>query len=220
MCKNPHLLPFNPNLIIRLLHTNINFTFADYIFQQIKGTAMGAAFSPTIANIYMSSLIRNFLATQTTTPLIFKRYIDDIFLIWNDTQTTLNRFLSNLNYFHHSLKFTHEHSELSINFLDLKIYKGSAFSYTNILDTCTYQKAQNLYQYLDFTSTHPLRVFKALIRGECIGYARTNTTEEMFIATVNVFKTRLYKRNYPKPLVEKSVYPVSFLKKKTIPASK
>ena len=43
------LILYDPNLIIHLLHTNVNFNyfeFAIFFFQQIKGTAMGAAFSP------------------------------------------------------------------------------------------------------------------------------------------------------------------------------
>ena len=83
--KHLYLLTFDPNLIMRLLHTNINynyFTFDNLTFQQIKGTAMGAVFSPTIANIFMSTILRDFLSTQSTTPLLITRYIDDIFIIW------------------------------------------------------------------------------------------------------------------------------------------
>ena len=156
MCEHPHLLAFDPNLIIRLLHTNINynyFTFADLTFQQTKGTAMGAAFSPTFANIYMSTILRDFLRTQTTQPLIITRYIDDILMIWTDTTEELNNFLTNLNSFHNNLNFTHEYSHLTIDFLDLTIYKGTHFAYTNLLDTKTFQKPQNLNQYLLFLST-------------------------------------------------------------------
>ena len=67
MIQHRHLLLFDPNLIVQLLHTNINhnyFEFASLIFQQIRGTAMGAAFSPTVANIYMSVVVRRFLRTQ------------------------------------------------------------------------------------------------------------------------------------------------------------
>ena len=40
-----------PNLIIQLLHINVNnnyFEFASLIFQQIKGTAVGAQLSPQL----------------------------------------------------------------------------------------------------------------------------------------------------------------------------
>ena len=73
MYSKSHLLLFDPNLIIQLLHTCINsnfFEFASMVFQQIKGTAMGAAFSPTVANIYMSVTIRRLLLTQYKPPLL------------------------------------------------------------------------------------------------------------------------------------------------------
>ena len=57
MYRKRHLLQFDPNLIIQLLHISINFNFFEFAsltFQQTKGTAMEAAFSPTVANIYMS----------------------------------------------------------------------------------------------------------------------------------------------------------------------
>ena len=84
-----HLLLLDPNLIIQLLHINVNynyFEFATLIFQQITGTAMGAAFSPTIANIFMSVVLRRFLRTQLHHPLLLKRYIDDILIIWTKSQ--------------------------------------------------------------------------------------------------------------------------------------
>ena len=216
MCHHPHLMSFDPNFIIRLLHTNINynyFTFANLTFQQTNGTAMGAAFSPTIANIYMSTVVRYFLQTQTTKPLTFKRYIDDIFMIWTDTTDELNNFLTNLNSFHTNLHFTHEQSHLTIDFLDLTIYKGTHFYFTNLLDTKTFQKPQNLYQYLHFTSTHPPKIFKAIIRGECIRYIRTNTTYETYMATVHNFKLRLRKRNYPERLINKTINTVQYNKR-------
>ena len=148
MHNKSHLFTFDPNFITRLLHININhnyFRFGHHTFQQIKGTAMGAAFSPTIAKIFMSSIIRSFLLTQPIQPHTVTRYIDDIFIIWTDTTETLTSFLNDLNHFRPSLTFTHEHSTASINFLDLTIYKGFNFHITNTLEIKTFQK---LYQYL------------------------------------------------------------------------
>ena len=213
MHNHSHLFAFDPNLIIRLLYININynyFSFTHHTFQQIKGTAMGAAFSPTIANIFMSTVIRAFLLTQNIKPLSLARYIDDIFLIWTGTTQELTTFLADLNSFHPDLRFTHEYSSSAINFLDLTIFKGPQFPYTNILDTKTYQKPLNLYQYLYFTSTHPKKVFKSIIRGECIRYVRTNTTEETYCATVCAFKQRLRKRGYPSFFTDKIVNTVHY----------
>lgn len=88
-----------------------SFSFATYIFQQMTETAMGAAFSPTIANIdiFMPVFIRKILGTQ---PLLLKHYIDDIFLIWTRTQDRSN-FLWDLNYFHPSTLHTSLHKYVS-----------------------------------------------------------------------------------------------------------
>ena len=49
-------------------------------FQQISGTAIGTKFAPPYACIYMDQVEQKFLAMQINEPLIWLRYIDDIFL--------------------------------------------------------------------------------------------------------------------------------------------
>ena len=215
MCAHPDLIAINPNAIKQLLHVNVNynyFTFAVLNFQQIKGTAMGATFSLTVANIYMSKIIKQFLQTQSTTHFLLFRYIDDIFIIWKNTIEELETFLGRLNSFHPNLKFTHEFTT-SIDFLDLTIFKGNCFNFTNLLHTKTYQKPQNVYQYLHFSSTHSLKIFKAIIKGECIRFVRTNTTPEGYAAIVHLFKQRLHRRGYPKALIYKTTSSVKYNKR-------
>ena len=180
MNQNRHLLPFDPNLFIKLLHINVNhnyFEFASLIFQQIKGTAMGAAFSPTAANIFMSVTIRRFLHTQNKKPLLLVHYIDDIFMIWIHTEDELKKFLIDLNSHNSALSYTYHYSLSTVDFLDLTVYKSPRFAVTNILDTKTFQKPHNLYQYLHYTSNHQKSVHKAIISGELIRYVRTNMSE-------------------------------------------
>ena len=210
MFKYRELLLFDPNFIIKLLHINVNnnyFEFATLIFHQISGTAMGAAFSPTIANIFLSVIIRRFLETQNHTPLLLTRYIDDIFMVWTHDTDSLNVFLQQLNKFHPSLSFTHQYSPDSVDFLDLTIFRDSN---TNRLQTKTFQKSQNLYQYLHFDSYHPKSVFKALIIGECTRYVRTNSLEINYQHMVQYFKQRLIQRNYPKKLVDSTTCLVKY----------
>ena len=212
MQERRHLILTDPNLIIKLLHININFNyfeFATFIFQQIHGTAMGAAFSPTVANIFMSIILQNFLKTQQNQPLLLVRYIDDIFMLWPN-ENTLNQFLSALNNYHPNLKFTHTSSKSSVNFLDLTIYKGPSFHDTHRLEFKTFQKPQNLYQYLEYTSAHPRNVYKSIILGECIRYLRSNSRPETYAATVKVFQNRLQDRKYPIKLVKNLTSEVQF----------
>ena len=212
MLSRRHLLAYDPNLVIKLLHTNINynyFQFAGFIFQQTQGTAMGTAFSPTVANIFLSVVLQQFLNTQSTKPILIKRYIDDIFIIWPESET-LQEFLSALNSFHPNLKFTHKTSHTTVDFLDITVYKGPSFYQTHKLDLKTYQKPQNLYQYLEFTSEHPKHVYSSIILGECIRYVRTNTRPETYIATVTTFQKRLQIRQYPQKMVKQLTSRIKF----------
>ncbi len=205
MWKHQDILPFDPNLIIRLLHLNVNynyFEFASLIFHQVQGTAMGAAFSPTVANIFMSVFFRNFLSTCKYQPLFLKRYIDDIFIIWPN-RDTLEQFTTAMNDFHPSIVFKCSSSESSIDFLDVTLYKGERFLRSNILDLKTFQKAQNLYQYLHYSSCHSESVYKGIVTGECIRYARTNSSPENYHSQIHLFRGRLLKRGYPAALIDR-----------------
>ena len=50
----------------------------------------------------------NFFEKQTVKPLVWLRYIDNIFFIWKENEEKLEEFLENLNNFHPNLKFTSE----------------------------------------------------------------------------------------------------------------
>ena len=77
---------FTVHATVRLLHIhfNYNYNFSDVRFQQIHGVAMGAAFSPSLANVIMSVTLHNFLHTQAITPLLLVCYIVDVFILFND----------------------------------------------------------------------------------------------------------------------------------------
>ena len=213
MQTHRHLLLFEPNLIIQLLQICINhnyFQFTNLIFQQIQGTAMGTTFSPSLANIFMSAFLRRFLHDQPYPPMLIKRYIDDLYMLLQHGGASLNTFIDELNQFHPNIHFKYTFSDREVSFLDLSIYKGACFTTTHRLDTTTFQKPQNLYQYLHFTSNHPKQMFKAIITGELMRYVRTNTTEEGFHSMSTLFKERLLKRGYPINLVQKTIRTVSY----------
>lgn len=130
-------------------------------------------------------------------------------MIWPEKES-LNEFLTNLNQFHPNLKFTHTHSPSEIDFLDLTIYKGPNFLVNHKLDIKTFQKPQNLYQYLEYTSEHPRNVFTSIILGECSRYLHTNTQPETYAATVRAFQKRLQERQYPNKLVGKVTSRIKF----------
>ena len=97
------------------------FEFDSKVKQQVSGTAIGTKFAPPYACIFMDKVETDFLETQVVKPLVWLRYIDNIFFIWNESEEKLDEFLENLNNFHPNLKFTSEKSKKSVNFLDVKV---------------------------------------------------------------------------------------------------
>ena len=61
----------------------------------------------------------------TNKPLIWKRYIDDIFSLWNTNKEAIDNFTELANSFHPTMKFTAEISDTEITFLGTCVYKGN-----------------------------------------------------------------------------------------------
>ena len=59
---------------------NNYFEFDRSVYQQVSGTAIGTKFAPPYACIFMDRLENEILDTQILKPLVWLRYIDDIFL--------------------------------------------------------------------------------------------------------------------------------------------
>ena len=69
----------------------------------------------------MADLEEKILSAFEENPMIWWKYIDDIFLIWEHGEETLEKILNKLNSFYPKIKFTAEHSKETINFLDLNL---------------------------------------------------------------------------------------------------
>ncbi|XP_070562321.1 uncharacterized protein [Ptychodera flava] len=113
------------NTIIRflklVLYSN-NFVFNNQHFLQIHGTAMGQKMAPSYAIIYMGDLEEKILQDAPSTPLLWHRFIDDIYSIFVANMQAITAFFKFLNSYHPTIKFTMEISKTSIPFLDVKVH--------------------------------------------------------------------------------------------------
>ena len=91
--------------------------------------------SPALATIYIGQLEEAFLSSRIFQPVLWVRYIDDIFLVWAHPLKEFNTFLSEINSIEERINFTAEVFEHSCNFLDLTIYKSPQFETTRLLST-------------------------------------------------------------------------------------
>jgi hypothetical protein len=101
------------------------FTIKNKIYLQKRGLPMGSCLSGTLANIFLDAFEKNIIPKYSTKneTFIYARYIDDIFIVSKDketTQTIFNNLSNNTN-----LKINFETSNKQVSFLDLQISKNS-----------------------------------------------------------------------------------------------
>ena len=125
------------------------------LYLQVQGTAMGTKMAVAFANIFMSAIETEIINKSPHKPLVWKRFIDDIFSLWNVDKEEIYSFIELANNHHPTIKFTAEVSETETAFLDTCIYKGERFKKESILDVRTHFKPTETYQYTCFSSCHP-----------------------------------------------------------------
>ena len=129
---------------------NNYFEFNGKVKKHISGTEIGTKFAPPYACIFMAQVETEFFKTQKHKPLVWFRYIDDVFFISTHGKEKLCIFLEDLNNFHPNIKFSYEVNKENIYFLHLNI----RFSDGNI-STNLYVKPTDRHQFLQYTSSHP-----------------------------------------------------------------
>ena len=121
-------------------------------------------------------------------PTVWKRYIDDIFPLWDISKSDIEAFIEQANLHHPNIKFTAEISDTETVFLDTVVYKGTRFKEKSILDVKTRTET---FQYTHFTSCHPPSVKKRFVKGEALRILRTNSSKTTFEENISNFKKAL-----------------------------
>jgi hypothetical protein len=194
-------VPYNSSLIelLELVLYKNNFEFNNSHYIQTGGTAMGTRVAPSFANLFMAYFEKKFVYCYKPGPLLWVRYIDDIFCIWTNGEQSLNNFFTHLNSCHPTIKFTFEYGTKNISFLDtsVSIQDGS-------LVTDLYTKPTDTHNYLSFGSCHPSHTKKALPYSQFLRVKRICTNTEDFIKNATTLKTHFTRRGYPKPLIDEA----------------
>ena len=79
-----------------ILTSNI-FKFGSDYFLQKSGIAIGNVTAPSLANLFMELLKKTLLSKCSKKPLVWFRYIDDVFFIWTHSKEDLDDFLEFCN---------------------------------------------------------------------------------------------------------------------------
>ena len=88
------------------------FEFDEKTFKQTRGTVIGTKFAPPYAILFMANLEEKMLEGFEKKPMIWWRYIDDIFFIWEHGEESLKVFIEKVNMLHSTIQFTLEKRKL------------------------------------------------------------------------------------------------------------
>ena len=72
---------------------------------------MGTKMAVSFANLFMSAVETEILNASTKQPLVWKRYIDDVFSLWNINIEEIDGFIEQANRHQPTIKFTAEISD-------------------------------------------------------------------------------------------------------------
>ena len=197
-------LPFSKITTKRLLNFVLKenyFSFNQTIYHQITGVAMGTPIAPTLACFFMHHIETSFFATQQLLPLIYKRYIDDIFLVWTHGPDTFQTFFNNFNSFHPKISFTNHCSSSSVDYLDLTIYIDPA--HPTKIQYRPFHKATNSFQYVHASSHHPTNTKNAIIYSEALRHIRLTSDPTNIDPQLEHLKTHFRNRGYPTSTINK-----------------
>ena len=120
---------------------------------------MGTICAPAYANILMAEFEQKYVYLLIKDkPILFLRYIDDIFMVWTKSEKQLKDFMSELNQKHPSIKFDYQFDCKQIEFFYTLVY----IDQQNKLQTTPFRKSSDRQNVLNAKPEHPYSLKKSI----------------------------------------------------------
>ena len=164
----------------------------------------GVKLAPTYACLGLGKFEKLvFTSNQTLLEkiILWKRFIDDVFMLFRGTKSECGALVDWLNSLLPGVvKFKFDFSHSKIEFLDLEILIEDGYLKTNL-----YIKPSNKQLYLDYNSNHPLQCKQSIPYSQALRVVeRCATTTDRDFHLDNL-KGKLEARNYPVSVIDKQL---------------
>lgn len=176
-------------------------------FKQICGIAMGAKYAPSVANLYMAEWEEE--AVYKNRPqqlLLFKRFIDDIIVIWAGDKESLMDFGFNLNLNNKNINLSWEINDEKIQFLDLEILKEDGRFITQ-----TFFKQVDRNSYLPIDSCHHAPWLNNIPKGQLTRLKRNCTKQDVFLKQAEFIRQRFIQKGYGPDFIKEKIKDVAVM---------
>ena len=201
-------------LLTLVLECNV-VEFNGSLYQQTWGTSMGAACSPLYADLFMSELETTFLKTtgkkfkDNIYRGFFRRFLDDIVILWKGSRERLEEFMCCFNNFHQTVKFTcslDDFAKKTAVFLDTTIVIEEGSMHTDL-----YIKPTAANQYLLPSSCHHPSLTRNIPYSLAFRIKRICSREQDCIKRLEELRSMLLARKYRKKVIEAAFQKLSNL---------
>jgi len=196
--------------LLEICLTTNEFQFAGQLFIQILGTAMGKAFAPNLANMYLRELDQKATSHDEYKIDLYSRFIDDIFFIWLSDLSKLREYEEYLNNLIPDIKISFKAQQQHIEFLDVLVYTSPVPGSLdhNILKTCTHFKSTDTHQLLHTRSFHPNHTTVGILKSQLIRFRRLSSTKSDYNKSCRILFRVLQRRGYKRSLFRKLKYKI------------
>lgn len=130
-------------------------------------------------------------STTRTQLLLYKRYIDDLFFIWEGSRDSLQEFLNELNSNNNNIRLTSDFSQNDIHFLDVNIFRQG-----DGLGTKVYFKPTDSNSYLPSSSGHHPKWLKNIPKGQLTRVKRNCSNKADFLRQAQVVRKKFVEKGY------------------------
>jgi hypothetical protein len=178
------------NFLLQLLKIHLlenTVEFEGQCFKQVSGLPMGRAWAPAVANVFMNHWERLLFSQLPSTPVVFKRYLDDILTVADSVESAeclINTMRNTLPY----IKIGTCLVGVRVNYLDLQLSlvrndtPNTRLPFLSHIGICRYtypntlvslkselfRKPSDLIVLLDFKSNHPMHVVQGTLFGQLV----------------------------------------------------
>jgi hypothetical protein len=203
----------------RYICDNNYFQYANEVYRQTNGIAMGTNAAVNLANYFLAKRLDPFFQTKLAgRGLLYKRFIDDLFLLFFGTEEELQNILHTANNIIPGISLTMNHSTTSVDYLDITLsleytnsmqfrtlLPGAPYERLFTIDIAyrTFQKELNKYIYITPHSAHTFSMLRGFVIGELKRYRLTNSTTSTFNSIRRLFRLRLLDRGYSHSIIGK-----------------
>lgn len=199
-------IPFTREQMKKLLELSVceaPFRFQSKIYRQMDGVAMGSPLAPILADLWLQKIEQKLNKFSKNRPIIWARYVDDIFCLFDIPINKILEFHTRINKWHKNLKFTIEmESNKTLPFLDVLVTHDQDH---NQLTTSLYRKPTFTGLYLLWESCQNRKYKIGLIKTLVIRIYRICSTNEIIKKELKQLKEILQNNGYPPHIIKRGI---------------